>query len=276
MFRIEKMCYCLEVSKSGYYTWLNRVPSKRSLSNERLLHAIRVVHRKSRKNYGSRRVTHELKSQGVTCDQNRVARLMKEHGIKAKRSRKFKATTNSKHRFPVAPNLLKQEFRTERPDAVWVVDITYIWTAEGWLYLAGVLDLFSRQIVGWSSDKRMTRQLTIDALKKAIIRRRPKAGLIHHSDRGSQYAALEYQQLLKTHKMMPSMSRKGDCYDNAVMESFFKTLKAELVYQTNFATREEAKKMLFDYIEIYYNRQRLHSTLGYKTPVEFERMEISH
>ena len=267
------MCYCLKVSNSGYYAWLKRPQSKRSRENALLLHEIRIVHRRSRKNYGSPRVAKELKSQGISCSENRVARLMKANGIKARTKLKFKATTDSKHNLPVAPNLLNQRFTADGPDSVWVSDITYISTNEGWLYLAGVLDLYNRQVVGWSADQRMTRQLTIDALEKAIIRRSPGPGLIHHSDRGLQYAARDYQQILKQHGMIVSMSRKGNCYDNAVMESFFKTLKTELVYQRRFATREEAKKMLFDYIEIYYNRQRIHSTLGYKTPVEFERIK---
>ena len=266
------MCRALHVSRSGYYSWRHRPESNRSRSNRILLPHIRIVHAQSRKNYGSPRVTDELVACGLTCGENRVARLMRENGIRAKRSRKFKVTTNSKHNYPVAPNRLKRRFEVSTPNSVWVSDITYIWTSEGWLYLAGVLDLYSRRIVGWSMKPRMTEDLTLEALNQAIMQRQPQDGLLHHSDRGSQYASGNYQKLLKENQIICSMSRKGDCWDNAVMESFFATLKMELVYHEKFVTRDDAKSKIFDYIEMFYNRQRRHSTLGGKSPAEFEMM----
>lgn len=273
LFRVEKMCRVLKVSRSGYYGWLKRPESRRSQENRFLLWEIKVVHERNRKTYGSPRVTAELRAQGVVCSENRVARLMRVNGIRAKTKRKFKATTDSKHRLPVAPNLLERQFSVDHPNQVWLSDITYVWTAEGWLYLAGVLDLYSRMVVGWSMGARLTSRLTVDALTQAIGRRRVQPGLLHHSDRGSQYAAGDYQCLLLQHGMICSMSRKGDCYDNAVMESFFATLKRELVLCERFATRDDAKAKIFEYIEVFYNRQRRHSSLGYQSPVEFERMK---
>jgi len=270
--RVMKMCQALKVSKSGYYSWRSRPESKRSRDNRILLSHIRVVHQQSRENYGSPRVTDELNQSGLRCGRNRVANLMRENGIRAKRSRRFKVTTHSKHNYPVAPNLLNRQFNVSTPNAVWVSDITYIWTSEGWLYFAGVLDLYSRRIVGWSMSHRITEQLTLDALNHAIICRHPSEGLLHHSDRGSQYASDNYQKLLKTNQITCSMSRKGDCWDNAVMESFFATLKTELIYRERFFKREDAKSKIFDYIEMFYNRKRRHSSLGYKNPVEFEMM----
>lgn len=273
LFRVEKMCRVLKVSRSGYYGWLRRPESRRSQANRFLLWEIKVVHERSRKTYGSPRVTVELHAEGVRCSENRVARLMRLGGIRAKTKRKFKATTDSKHRLPVAPNLLDRQFTVDRPNRVWVSDITYIWTAEGWLYLAGVLDLYSRMVVGWSMNNRVTGELTRDALQQAIGRRHVLPGLLHHSDRGSQYAAGDYQGLLLQHGMICSMSRKGDCYDNAVMESFFATLKRELVLWERFATRDDAKAKIFEYLEVFYNCQRRHSSLGYQSPVEFERIK---
>jgi transposase InsO family protein len=231
-----------------------------------------MVHDRSRKTYGSPRVTAELHAQGVCCGENRVARLMREAGICAKRKRKYRVTTNSKHNLPVAPNLLARQFTVDRPNAVWVSDITYIWTSEGWLYLAGVVDLYSRMVVGWSMSNRITGELTLDALNQALGRRRPNPGLLHHSDRGSQYAAGDYRKLLKVHRVTCSMSRKADPWDNAPMESFFATLKTELIYRERFSTREEAKMKIFDYIEVFYNRERRHSSLGYESPANFERL----
>jgi len=270
--RVKKMCEALQVSRSGYYNWRGRPESNRSRDNRILLSHIRVVHRQSRENYGSPRVTVELKESGLNCGENRVARLMRHNGISAKRRRRFRVTTNSKHNYPVAPNLLNRQFDVSTPNAVWVSDITYIWTTEGWLYLAGVVDLHSRMVVGWSMNHRITEQLTLDALNHAIICRQPSQGLLHHSDRGSQYASDNYQKLLRTNRITCSMSRKGDCWDNAVMESFFATLKTELIYRERFFTREDAKSKIFDYIEMFYNRKRRHSSLGYKSPVEFEMM----
>ena len=233
---------------------------------------IRIVHTRSRENYGSPRVTDELNDTGIPCGKNRVEKLMRDNNIKAKRSKKFKATTNSKHKHPVADNLLNRQFEVDSPNSVWVSDITYIWTTEGWLYLAGVIDLHSRMVIGWSMSQRMTEQLTLDALSHAIQRRQPAEGLLHHSDRGSQYASKNYQKLLRANKIKCSMSRKGNCWDNAVMESFFATLKTELIYHERFITRKGAKLKIFDYIELFYNRNRRRSSLGYKSPAQFEMM----
>jgi len=270
--RVMKMCQALKVSASGYYDWRDRPESERSEENRILLSHIRVVHKKSRRTYGSPRVTEELNDSGILCSENRVARLMSENGIRAKRSRRFKVTTNSKHNYPVAKNLLNRQFEVASPNSVWVSDITYIWTTEGWLYFAGVVDLHSRMVVGWSMNHRITEQLTLDALHHAINRRQPPDGLLHHSDRGSQYASVNYQKLLREYQMTCSMSRKGDCWDNAVMESFFATLKTELIYHEHFIKREDAKLKIFDYIEMFYNRKRRHSSLGYKSPLQFEQM----
>ena len=267
------MCEVLEVSRGGFYTWLRNPESDRSRSNRVLLREIRVALDRSRQTYGSPRLVVELNESGVSCSENRVARLMRLSGIRAVSKRKYRVTTNSKHNHPVAENLLNRQFSTDRPNAVWLSDITYIWTSEGWLYLAGVIDLHSRMLVGWSMSHRITAELTLKALRQAISRRKVKPDLMHHSDRGGQYAATEYQKLLTTTAMICSMSRKGDCWDNAPMESFFATLKTELVYRDQFKTRQEAKAKIFEYIEVFYNRQRRHSSLGYKSPVDFERRQ---
>ena len=274
-WRVRKMCQVLNVSASGYYSWRKRGISKREESNRRLLECIKKSFEESRRTYGSPRILKDLRAKGRTCHKNRVARLMRLHGISPKRNRRFKRTTNSKHSLPVAPNLLNRKFVSDQPASVWVSDITYIWTDEGWLYFAGVLDLYDRQLIGWSVSNRLNDRLTLDALEKALIRRRPAQGLIHHSDRGCQYASHAYRKLLSDNEITQSMSGKGNCYDNAVMESFFKTLKVELVYRTRFRTRDEAKRELFDYIEVYYNRKRRHSALGYMTPAEFEKMNTA-
>jgi transposase InsO family protein len=232
--------------------------------------AIRQVHADSRATYGSPRVHAALNRAGETCCVNTVAKIMRETGLKAKTKRKFKATTDSSHGMPVAPNLLARDFVRHGPNEVWAADISFIPTDEGWLYLATVLDLYSRRIVGWAMRDRMTSQLVIDALAMAIEQRRPPAGLIHHSDRGSQYASGAFQALLAAHGMRCSMSRKGDVYDNAVMESFFGTLKTELVHSARYATRQAARAAIFEWIEVFYNRRRLHSSLGYQTPADFE------
>jgi transposase InsO family protein len=235
-----------------------------------LLEQIRQVYRRSRRNYGSPRVTDELREWGVVCNEKRVARLMRLNGIRSKTARKFRVTTDSKHNLPVAPNRLQRQFTVTRPDAVWLSDITYVWTREGWLYLAGVLDLYSRRIVGCAMSHRVDGDLTLTALRQALGRRWPQPGLLHHSDQGKQYAARDYQQLLRDHGMIGSMSRTGDCWDNAPMESFWGTLKRELVHHERFATRTEAKTKIFEYIEVFYNRQRRHSALGSLSPVEYE------
>jgi transposase InsO family protein len=265
------MCEVLEVSRSGFYAWLRTPESDRARSDRELLREIRIAFDRSRQTYGSPRLVVELNESGIPCSENRVARLMRRSGIRAVCKRKYRVTTNSKHGYPVADNLLDRDFSADRPNTVWCSDITYIWTSEGWLYLAGVIDLHSRMIVGWSMGPRLTAELTLSALRQAISRREVKPDLMHHSDRGGQYAAGEYQKLLKKTEMICSMSRKGDCWDNAPMESFFATLKTELVYREKFRTRQEARAKIFDYIEVFYNRQRRHSTLGMKCPVDFER-----
>lgn len=273
-FRVNKMCNVLEVSKSGFYAWMCRTESDRARANRELLAEIRIAFKHSRQTYGSPRMTTELVEAKISCSENRVARLMRVNGIRAIGKRKYRATTNSKHAHPVAENLLNREFNVDRPNAVWLSDITYIWTSEGWLYLATVMDLYSRLSVGWSMGSRVNAELTLDALRQGIHRRKICPDLMHHSDRGSQYASGDYQELIKKTRMICSMSRKGDCWDNAPMESFFATLKAELVYRERFKTRQEAKAKIFEYIEVFYNRQRRHSSLGNQSPVDFERRQI--
>jgi transposase InsO family protein len=269
-FPVSVMCEVFSVSRSGYYAWLKRPVSRRKQADTGLLKKIRIIHRDSDESYGSPRVYRDLKEQGDTCGENRVARLMREDGLRSKTKRRFKATTDSKHNLPIAPNLLNREFNPEKPNEVYAGDITYIWTAEGWLYLAVVIDLFSRAVVGWAMDKRMTRQLVMNALTMAVQRRRPPSGIIFHSDRGSQYASADYQSLLAQYGMRSSMSRKGDCWDNAPAESFFGTLKRELIFHRKYLTRFQARQSIFDYIERFYNRRRLHSTLGYMSPAAYE------
>jgi transposase InsO family protein len=264
------MCRVLQASPSGYYAWRARSPSARFQRRVVLGAAIREVHGASRHTYGSPRVTAALHRDGVACCVNTVARIMREDGLRAKTKRKFKVTTDSSHGLPVAANLLNRDFSRSRPNEVWVSDITFIPTDEGWLYLATELDLYSRRIVGWAMSERMTSDLVIQALAMAIQQRRPAAGLIHHSDRGSQYASRAFQEVLAAHHLVCSMSRRGEVYDNAVMESFYGTLKRELVNEARYATRPQARQAIFEYIETFYNRQRLHSTLGYLSPVDFE------
>jgi putative transposase len=263
------LCEALEVS-SGYYAWVKRPESTRKQENKQLVELIKVIHQQRRETYGSPRIYLELQEKGINCSENRVARLMKTHQIAAKRKRKFVATTDSKHDLPVAENKLNQEFQASKSNEKWVTDITYVSTKEGWLYLAVVLDLFSRKVVGWSMDASMERGLVIMALKMALQVRKPEKGLLHHSDRGSQYASNDYQKLWGKAGLACSMSRKGNCYDNAVMESFFATLKQQLVYHQQYQTRKEAKQDIFEYIEVWYNRQRRHATLGYLSPEQFE------
>jgi putative transposase len=269
---VRRMCQVLGVSRSGYYTWRQRRPSARQEANEALVEHIRAIHAESDRTYGSPRVHAELLARGKQCNRKRVERLMREHHIQARhRKRRRPRTTDSNHRLPVAPNVLNREFETEAPDKKWVTDITYIPTGEGWLYLAAVMDLCSRRIVGWSMACRLTSKLVKDALKLAVAQRQPAPGLLHHSDRGSQYASADYRVLLKGHGMVASMSRKGNCYDNAQMESFFGTLKTERVHHYRYRTRAEARQDIFHYIEIFYNRKRRHSALGYTSPAQFEQ-----
>jgi putative transposase len=270
-FPMRLMCRTLAVSRSGYYAWRKRRPSNRSIRNHLLLQRIKEVHKKSRKTYGSPRVHRQLVADGERCGKGRIERLMSANGIRAKQRRKFVVTTESEHNLPVAENILGREFQVDEPNTVWSSDITYIPTDEGWLYLAGVLDLCSRTAVGWSMSDSLEKRLVMDALRMAHRRRRPVAGLVHHSDRGSQYASDEYRQLLNDYGMKVSMSRKGDCWDNAVIESFFGTLKRELVHHRRYRTRAEARKDIFEFIEVFYNRERLHSSLGYMSPLNYEK-----
>jgi len=267
---VQKMSRVLGASRSGYYRWKRGPEGKRQKDNEKILMEIKESHKMSRRTYGSPRITKDLQARGTKCSENRVARLMKIHGIIAKTKKKFKATTNSKHNLPVAENLLNQNFVTEKPNTVWASDITYIPTLEGWLYLAVILDLYSRQVVGWAMSDRLTSDFVIKALYQAIGRRRPASGCILHSDRGVQYASDDFRDVLKTYGFIQSMSRKGNCYDNAVAESFFHTLKTEHVYDYRYETRSEAIQSVFEYIEMFYNRQRRHSALGYRSPISFE------
>ncbi len=272
-YPIRLMCRSLHVSAAGYYAWVDRPESARALSNRTLLTEVRSIHRDSRETYGSPSIWDELyHKRGQCVGENRVARLMRNNGIRAKTVKKWKATTDSGHRLPVAANTLNRQFTVNAPNRVWAGDITYVWTNEGWLYLAVVLDLFSRQAVGWAMGDRLTVDLAEEALTLALWRRKPKTGLLHHSDRGSQYAAARYQQLLGRYGVIPSMSRKGNCWDNACVESFFGTLKKELIHHRRYLTREAAKQDIFEYIEVFYNRMRRHSTLGYRSPAEFEAM----
>ncbi len=270
------MCKTLEVSRSGFYAWLGRDESDRAREDRRLTALIRGIFEDSRGIYGAPRVHQALRKRGVNCGENRVARLMKLAGLRSKTRRKFRVkTTNSKHGHPIAPDLLQQDFTASGPNLVWVSDITYIPTDEGWLYLASTMDLFSRIIAGWSMSSSLETTVVIDALQMAIDRRSPQAGLIHHSDRGVQYASDKYRKMLDAHGMECSMSRTGNCYDNAAKESFFHTLKTELVHHEHYRTRAEARASVFEYIEAFYNRQRLHSTLGYCSPVEFELENVA-
>ena len=273
-YPVTLLCKVMMVSRSGYYSWCSRDISVRQQEYERLIPLVKESHRQSRRTYGARRIADDLTAPGEPCGRTKAGSLMKLAGVSAKQSRKFKVTTDSKHNLPVAPNLLDRQFEVKEPDSVYVSDITYIWTAEGWLYLAIILDLFSRRVVGWSLQKRMTKKLVMDALRMAIWRRHPGAGLIFHSDRGSQYCSLAFQGLLKRNKMLSSMSRKGDCWDNAVAESFFGTLKTEQVFFSEYKTREEARRDLVDYIEMFYNSRRRHSYLGNMSPKDFEEMQI--
>ena len=268
------MCRTLAVSPAGYYAWRSRPESHRAVSARTVLSAIRVIHQESRETYGSPSIWDALLKQGHCVGEHRVARLMRQAGLRAKTVKKWRATTPSQHRFPVAANTLDRQFTVESPNRVWAGDLTYVWTPEGWLYLAVILDLYSRRVIGWAMGHRLTVDLAERALIMALANRRPRAGLLHHSDRGSQDTATRYQQLLATHGVTVSMSRKGNCWDNACIASFFGTLKRELVYHRHSATRDDATRDIFEYIEVFYNRQRRHSTLGYHSPAEYEARTV--
>jgi putative transposase len=261
----------MQVSTSGYADWQKRLPSQRALEEQELLSAIRQEYHASRGTYGSPRLHKELREKGIRCSRNRLVRLMRKYQITARPLRRFVVTTDSDHVLPVAENLLDRQFTAEAPNTKWTADITYIWTGEGWLYLAVLLDLFSRRVVGWAMSHTLERSLVIEALQMALTSRKPRAGLLCHSDRGSQYASDDYQKALRKAGAVGSMSRKGNCYDNAPTESFFASLKRELVYRTSFATREEARAALFEWIAVWYNRKRRHSAVGYLSPEQFEQ-----
>lgn len=264
------LCRVMRVARSGYYSWLKRGQSIYRKGYEELTELVREIHVSSGQTYGTRRIAAALRLLGYDCGRTKARTLMRLAGVSARRRHRFKVTTHSRHNLPVAPNLLDREFTVDRPNSYWVSDITYIWTNEGWLYLSVVVDLFSRQVVGWSINSRITKELVTGAFEMAIWRRRPEPGLIFHSDRGSQYCSNDFQKLLKASGAVSSMSRKGNCWDNAPAESFFASLKKDRIYYTSYITREEAKRDIVDYLEMFYNSNRLHSSLGYVSPRQFE------
>lgn len=268
------MCRVLKVSPSGYYEWRTRPLSKRALFDGYLTSQIRQVHIDSRQNYGVIKTWQALKGKGISCGKHRVARLRKINGIESKRRRRFKITTSSKNTQWVAPNILNRCFKATEPNKVWVGDVTFIATRSGWLYLAVLLDLYSRKVIGWAMSEQNDKQLVLNALDMALERRQPQSQVIHHSDRGAIYGSDAYRNKLLTSGLMPSMSRKGDCWDNAVAESFFSTLKNELLYGERFVTRDQARSEIFKFVEIFYNRQRLHQSLNYITPELAETMAV--
>lgn len=270
-FPVQRLCKVLDVSPSGYFAWKNRPASRRQREDLVLLAHVRSAFSLSHETYGSPRMTHEVREQGLMAGRRRVARLMRENGLRALQPRRSQRTTDSQHAFPVAPNRLDQDFTTAAPNEKWGTDLSYIWTREGWLYLAVVIDLYARRVVGWAAGDRLHKELALIALRRALIMRRPAAGLLHHSDRGSQYCSNEYQAELRRHGIVISMSGKGNCYDNAMVETFFKTLKSELVWRTVFQTRAEATKALARYIDGFYNPCRRHSALGFVSPIQFEK-----
>jgi transposase InsO family protein len=272
---VEMLCEVLNVSRSGYYAWKGRPPSARTLADAQLVVEIKAAYKVGRGGYGSPRVQRELRRRNKHVGQKRVERLMRREGIRAVRRRKFRVTTDSKHVHPIAPNVLNREFTVELPNTAWVTDVTYVWTHQGWLYLAAILDLCSRRVVGWAASEHNDRQLALDALQRATTDRTPGAGMLHHSDRGSTYASADYRSALDDLGVVASMSRKGDCWDNAVAESFFATIKGEMIDHEDFQTRAEAIAAIADYIDGFYNVTRLHSSIGYVSPIEFELNLIS-
>ncbi|MCT2195985.1 MULTISPECIES: IS3 family transposase [Paenibacillaceae] len=270
-YRLEKMCKVMNVSRSGYYKWRDRPESERERQHKEWTEQVKEVFDDSRQLYGSPKVTQKLNQQGVSISERTVTRIMKKQEWRSRTVKKYKATTNSKHSLPVQDNVLNQDFTASKPNEKWVTDITYVATGEGWLYLASVMDLYSRKIVGWHMSDRMTKELVLQALRQAYGRQQPDGEVLHHSDRGSQYASHDYQKQLQVYSMTGSMSRKGNCYDNACIESFHSIIKKELIYLNKFETRAEAEKSIFEYIEVFYNNERIHSTIGYCTPSDFER-----
>lgn len=269
-FTVKRICQVLKINRSGYYAWLNRKPSARDLENSLILKRIKYYHEFSNRIYGYRKIHEDLINEGFKCNIKRVLRLMSTNGIYSKTKKKFKITTNSKHNYPISENLLARNFKFEGKDKAWISDITYIYTGKGWLYLCVIMDLFSRSIIGWSMQNNMKTELVIDAFNMAYEKRKPDKGLIFHSDRGVQYASYKFRNLLKSKNCISSMSRKGNCWDNACAESFFRSLKTEEVYFNKYKTREDARRSIFYYIEVFYNRQRRHSFLNYLSPLNFE------
>lgn len=268
------MCDILEISRSNYYEWLYRPICKRKEEDKEALAMINQVFIEARKVYGTRRIKKKLEIDGIRISRRRIGRLMKESGIFCKTKRRFKATTDSNHNRPIAPNLLERKFNVQKPNQCWVGDITYINTEEGWLYLSTVIDLYSRKIIGWSMSNNMKSELVNKALLMALWQRKPDKGLMWHTDRGSQYASDSHLQIIRDHSIRQSMSRKANCWDNAVAESFFHTLKTELTHQFKFKTREEARQSIFEYIEVFYNRVRIHSSNNYLSPNEYEQQQL--
>ena len=269
-FPVEMMCQHFGVSRSGYYAFCQRGPSQRAAQDSELAGQIRAIHQRSRGTYGRPRVQAALRSEGVKTSSKRLGRLMKQEGLQTRRPRRMRSTTDSGHKLPVAENLLARAFWAQAPNEAWVGDITFIPTTQGWLYLAVLLDLFSRRVIGWAMSDTIDRKLCLGALQMAVRNRKPAPGLVHHTDRGSQYASINYQAALRSIGSVCSMSRRGNCWDNAVAESFFATLKQELCHRLRFASRDEARRAIFEYIEIFYNRQRLHSSLDYTSPIEYQ------
>lgn len=273
-YPVRMVCRVLGVSSSGYYAWKQRPACARQREDLRLRTHIRAIFEDNDRAYGSPRIHQELRDRGLRCGRKRVGRLMRQDQLRPKQVKPFRVTTDSKHGLPVAANLLGRQFQVHVPNTVWLGDITYLRTRQGWLYLAVLMDLASRRIVGWSMSSRITQELTRSALCMAVQARRPGAGLVHHTDRGSQYAAADYQKLLSNYRMRCSMSRRGNCWDNAPMESFFHSLKVERVHHRDYRTRAEARSDVFDYIERFYNQRRKHSALGYRSPAEYEQHQL--
>jgi len=273
IFPIERMAGVLQVSRSGYYAWMKRPPSRRNIENRRLDAQITAIYNANKRRYGSVKITHELKKRGLNYGRSRVASRMRKMGIKSIVRKKFKATTDSKHAYPVAPNQLKRNFSVAAPNQVWVSDITYLRTRSGWAYLTVFIDLFSRMVTGWAVSASLSHRMVLEAFQKALWRRKPGKGLMVHSDQGVQYACDEFREMLRKHGCVQSMSRKGDCWDNAVAESFFKTVKTEWAYHVDLQDIKHVKRETFEYLELFYNRQRLHATLGYQSPAEYEALE---
>jgi len=271
--RITHLCNAMNVSRCGYYAWATRAPSVREQANNTLLEKIKQLHQQHRQTCGSDKTWRLLNQQGLSCGRHRVARLRRINGIEAIRMKRFRGSRGARNNEPASDNHLNRQFTRHHPDKAWVTDTTFIPTRQGWLYLATVIDLYSRKVVGWAMSNNNNKQLVCDALTMAIQHRQPEPGLLHHSDQGITYTSSQYRELLKQHNMITSMSRKGNCHDNAVAESFFANLKNELIYHHDFKTRSEARSAIFDYIELFYNRKRLHQTLNYQTPDEYERMQ---